>query len=287
MKLKYVLIILITLIVIWPVYWMVQGSFQDHWGVFTIPSAFIPQGLHVRNYIGILGLKQTDQDGVPVKNPFSVLRWCFNTVQVIMAKAAITLIIVAPAGMAFALYKFHGKKVLFWLFLSTIMIPGNSILIGKFIVTRAIGLSDTLLAAIVPVCFNAVGIFLFRTFVEEIPTEILDQARVDGAGELRILGRVIMPLCVPVIGVILLFMTLGTLNNYLWQSIVLQRMEIKTLLVGMVVQMQSLALLFAQDIDPLGLRLAAGTVLLIPSMLLFIFFNKRFIKEINLGALIK
>ena len=88
-------------------------------------------------------------------------------------------------------------------------------------------------------------------------------------------------------GVILLFTTISALNNYLWQSIVLQRIEQKTLLVGMLTQMQNIALLFGEEVDPLGMRMAAGVILLVPTLLIFIFFNKRFIKDLKLGGLTK
>ena len=271
---KYILIILITLIVIWPVFWMIQGSFQDHWGVFTIPSTIFPTGLHIRNYEGVLSSGYT-------------WRWVLNSIVVVSLHAVLSLCIVAPAGMAFALYQFRGKQVIFWAFLSTIMIPANTIIIGKFIMTRTLGLSGTIWAAFIPVLFYSVGIFLFRRFVEEVPREIIDQSRVDGAGEVGILARIIMPLCKPVAGLVLLFVTLGSMSNLLWQSIVLQKIELKTLLVGMVMQMSNLALLFAQDIDPLGLRLAAGCILLVPSLLVFVFAHRIFIKELRLGALIQ
>jgi ABC-type glycerol-3-phosphate transport system permease component len=275
MSVKYLLIILITLIVLWPVYWMVQGSFQDHWGVFSIPSILIPQGLHTRNYEAILSSGYT-------------LRWIWNTTFIVTVKSLLVLGIVASAGMGFALYRFAGKKVIFWMFISTIMIPGNSIIIGKFLVTRSLGLANTLWAGFIPVMFYATGIYLFRTFVEELPSEIIDSARVDGTGEVGILTRIVLPLCRPAAGVIILFTALGSLGNLLWQSIVLQRMELKTLLVGMVTQMQSVKMLFGLiDIDPIGLQLAAGCILFVPNMLLFVFFNKRYIKELRLGALLK
>ena len=271
---KYVLIILIALIVIWPVYWLVQGSFQDHWGVFSIPHTFFPTGLHLRNYKAILSGGYN-------------LKWLSNTLIVVSVQSTLVLLMCASAGMAFALYEFPGKKIVFWAFFSTVMIPGKSILIGKFIVMRALGLGGTIWAAIIPVMFYAMGILLFRTFVEELPPEIVDQARIDGAGETRILTKIIMPLTVPVSGVVVLFTSLGALSNYLWQAIVLQKMELKTLLVGMIVRMNSNRLTWEPLLDPLGMRMAAGCIILIPSLLIFIFCNKLFIREMRLGVLIK
>jgi len=271
---RYALIILITLIAIWPVYWLIMGSFQDFGGVFTFASTIFPSNMHLRNYEGVLSSEYT-------------LRWIWNSARTIVLQCVLTLAIVAPAGMAFGLYEFKFKKVIFWSFIVVIMVPGSAFLIGKLLMARRLGITNTWWAGFVPVLFYPVGIFFFRNFVEDLPQEILDSARIDGAGELRILSRIILPLCKQVVGVVLLFTALAAFNNYLWQSIVLQRIELKTLLVGMVIQMQSIALLFGQDVDPVGLRMAAGVILLIPNLAIFIFFNKKFIKDLKLGGLTK
>ena len=273
-EVKYVLIILVTIIAIWPVYWLILGSFQNFGGVFTFASTLIPKNMHLKNYQGVLSSGYT-------------LRWIWNSARTIVCQCALTLAIVAPAGMAFALYDFKGKQIIFWAFLAMVMLPGSPLLIGKLLMARRLGLTGTWLAGFVPVLFYPVGIFLFRNFVEEIPKSILDSARVDGAGEIRILARIILPLCLPAIGVILLFTALAALNNYLWQSIVLQKMELKTLLVGMVTQINNTNIIYQQDVDPLGLRMAAGCILLVPQLAIFITFNKKLIKDLRLGALTK
>ena len=198
-----------------------------------------------------------------------------------------TLAIVAPAGVAFGLYNFKGKKIIFWSFLAMIMLPGSPLLIGKVLIARKLGIVGTWWAGFIPVLFYPVGIFLFRNFVEEIPKSLLDAARVDGAGELRILLRLILPLCKPAIGVILLFTALSSLNNYMFQSIVLQKMELKTLLVGMITQINSTGILYSDNIDPIGLRMAAGVILLIPQLLIFIVFNKRLVRNLRLGVIME
>lgn len=271
---KYVLIILITLLAIWPVYWLVLGSFQSHYGVFTFSSLLIPRNMHLQNYRDLFAQGYTG-------------RWILNSLFVLVCQCTFTLIIVATAGMGFGLYRFPGKNVIFWGMMAMMMVPGSMFLIGKILVAREIGLTGNLWSAFVPVLFYPMGIYLFRTFVEGIPRDMMDAARIDGAGELMILRKVVLPACVPAVGLILLFTSLTALNNYLWQSIVLQKMELKTLLVGLVVHMQSLALLDNQEADVIGVRLAAGVILMIPSVILFSVFNKHFIKSLKLGVLKK
>lgn len=271
---KYVLIILITLMAIWPVYWLVLGSFQSHGGVFTFSSLLIPKNMHLENYKNLFSHGYTG-------------RWVLNSLFVIGCQCFLTLLIVAPAGMGFGLYKFKGKNVIFWGMMAMMMVPGSMFLIGKLLVARQVGLTGNLWAAFVPILFFPLGIYLFRTFVEGIPQETLDAARIDGAGEWAMLRKIVLPACLPAMGLILLFTALTALNNFLWQGIVLQKMEQKTLLVGLVVHMQSLQALVSEDADAIGIRLAAGVILLIPSAVIFAFFNKRFIKGLKLGALTK
>ena len=271
---KYVLIILITLLAIWPVYWLVLGSFQSHAGTFTFSSLLIPKNMHLQNYRDLFSHGYT-------------FRWILNTLFVLVCQCTFTLIIVATAGMGFGLYRFPGKNVIFWGMMAMMMVPGSMFLIGKILVAREVGLTGNLWGAFVPILFFPMGIYLFRTFVEGISTDMLDAARIDGAGELRILKNIVLPACIPAVGLILLFTSLTALNNYLWQSIILQKMELKTLLVGLVVHMQSLALINNQEADVIGVRLAAGVILMIPSVIIFAAFNKHFIKNIKLGALKK
>ena len=270
---RYALIILLTLIAVWPVYWVIMGSFQDFGGIFTFASTLFPKNMHLNNYKGVLSSEHT-------------LTWVGNSARTVAVQCLLTLAIVTPAGMAFGLYKFPGKKIIFWAFIMVIMVPGASFLIGKLLMAKRLGLTGSWWVGFIPVLFYPVGIFFFRNFVEDLPQEILDSARIDGAGEIRILLRIILPLCKQVMGVILLFTCLASFNNYLWQSIVLQKIELKTLLVGMVIQMRSLGLM-AELVDPIGMRMAAGVILLIPNLTIFIFFNKYFIKDLKLGALTK
>ena len=266
------MVILITGIMVFPVWWMVSGSFQDIEGYFSVPPKLLPTGLHLNNYRLILS------------HPYTI-RWVWNTLLVVGVTCILAIILTTAAGYAFSIYEFIGKKLFFWFFMAALMIPGSAIIIGQFLVLRTLGIYNTLWAAILPFLFHPFGIFFYKNYVDSVPRTIIDSARIDGAGEIRILSRIVSPITVPAIGTLIVFMSFGAMGNYLWQNLVLQSIEIKTLIVGMVIQMKSWELIYSLDLDPLSARMAAGVVLMIPPLLIFIFANKRFIKDLKMGAL--
>ncbi len=272
---KYVLILLITFIVVWPALWMIQGSFQEIEGFYRIPPKVFPSDLTLINYKLMLSNENT-------------MRWVLNTGIVMALTCTLAVFLVSTAGYAFGVYTFRGDKFLFWLFMAALMIPANAVIIGKFLVTRAIGLNNTLWAAVLPVAFSPFSIFFYRNYVRSIPTTLIDSARIDGAGELRILATIMFPLCLPAAGVVILFSSLSAFGNFMWHMIVLQPIELKTLLVGLTIQSRMPDLWYgAYDMDPISLRLAGGVIIMIPSLIIFIIANKKFIRDLKMGAMTK
>jgi len=266
------MVLLITGIMVFPVWWMFSGSFQDIEGYYSVPPKLIPSGLHLNNYRLILS------------HPYT-LRWVWNTLLVVAGTCTLAIITTTFAGYAFSIYNFRGRNFFFWFFMAALMIPGSAIIIGQFLVLRAIGIYNTIWAAILPFLFHPFGIFFYKNYVDSVPRTIIDSARIDGAGEIRILRQIVAGMTVPAIGTLIVFMSFGALGNYLWQNLVLQSIEIKTLLVGMVIQMRSWELIYSLDLDPLSARMAGGVVLMLPALFIFIFANKRFIKDLKMGAL--
>lgn len=251
---------------------MVQGSFQEIEGFYQVPPKLIPSHFTLINFELILSNVYT-------------LRWVLNTAIVMTLTCSLAVFLVSTAGYAFGIYKFKGDKFLFWLFMAALMIPANAVIVGKFLVTRAIGLQNTLWAAVLPVAFSPFSIFFYRNYVRSIPMSLVDSARIDGAGELMILSRIMFPLCLPAAGVIILFSSLSAFGNFLWHMIVLQPIELKTLLIGLTIQTRSPLLWYTYDLDPISARLAAGVIIMIPSLVIFIIANKMFIKDLKVGAM--
>jgi len=270
---KYILLILITIILFFPMYWMFSGSFQNIIGIMKMPPDFIPKNITIENYKFIL-----------TYNP--VLLWLANTILIVGTGTILSLLITAMAGYAFSVFKFTGKKILFWIFISSLMIPYIALFIPKFVLIRFLGLFNTWAGVILPLAFWPFGIMLFYKYANSVPSEILDSARLDGCTELQIIYKIMFPICKPILGALIIFQSLGFMNDFLWQNLILQDKNKQTLIVGLINSVRNVGSdNFAKRLNPIGHSLAIGVILFIPQLLIFISFSRYFIKGIAVGAI--
>jgi multiple sugar transport system permease protein len=181
------------------------------------------------------------------------------------------------AGYAFAKRKFPGRDILFWLMLSTLMIPIHVTVIPLFIVTNQLRLIDTLLAVILPGTANAFGIFLMRQYIQTLPSELEEAGRIDGANELQVFRHVILPLCRPALAALAIFTFVRHWNDFLWPLIALTRPQNYTLTVG-VANLQGE---FATDY---GIIFAGAALAALPMIAFFFAFQKQFLEGVRMGA---
>ena len=187
------------------------------------------------------------------------------------------------AGYAFAKLKFWGREVLFWALMSVIMIPYFITIVPRYQVIVALGWKDTYLALIIPGITGGIGaMFLMRQFLRSLPTELIESARIDGAGEFSSYWRLILPLAKPGLAVLGIFHFMGNWNEFLWPFIVSFSKQMFTLPVG-------LALLTSPkdtgQIAEVGQQLAGASVSAIPMIIVFLVFQQYFLKGITVGAL--
>jgi len=267
---KIFLIIIFILLFI-PVYWMLIGSFQDIYGVSIMPPKMIPNNPNIDNYSYLL------KDNVFV--------WLKNTIIVVVGTVFLSVFLSSSAGYAFSMYKFKGKKLIFILFLSQMMIPRISLLIPLYVIIKNLGISGKISAVILPVAFSPVGIYLAKNYFDTIPKSIIESARIDGASEWRILKSIIIPVSKPIISALALFSSITSLQDYIWQSLVLMKTERQTLLVGLM----KISMLRGGEailgVNPIGRSFATGILLLIPLLVVFLTANKYFVE--NLGGAVK
>lgn len=164
---------------------------------------------------------------------FPVATWFTNSVMVASITTIISVTVNLLAGYAFAKLRFPGRAALFLLILSTMMIPAQAIMIPQFQTVSRFGLVGTFWAVIIPSAATAFGIFLARQFFLAIPDELIDAAKVDGAGPVRIFLRIVLPLCKPLIAVMVLLAFMGQWNDFLWPLITLKDANLYTLPVSM------------------------------------------------------
>lgn len=205
------------------------------------------------------------------------LNWMFNSLLVALTITLWHVLFDSMAGYAFAKRRFPGREVLFWMMLSTLMIPIHVTVIPLFIVTNRLGLIDNLLAVILPGTANAFGIFLMRQYIQTLPTELEEAARIDGASEPQVFWSVILPLSRPGLGALAIFTFVRHWNDFLWPLIALTRPQNYTLTVG-VANLQGE---FATDY---GVIFAGAALAALPMIVFFFVFQRQFLEGVRMGA---
>ena len=286
-----VLALLLALASLLPLYWMITGSFKVQHDSIAYPPDMFPTHPTLQNWHTLLfGTKSLDQFfttdvGVALQNwrelitNGGTLRWLLNSIIVAGSIAFISVITSTLAGYAFGKKEFPGRNVLFWLLLMTMMLPRQLSLIPLFIMMKDFKWFDTYQAMIAPYICYPFGIFLIRQFMQSVPNELLDAAKIDGASELQLFWKVVFPLVKPAVGAVAIFAFMFGWNDYLWQLVVINKDSMVTLPVGV-----SRLVAGWGSVD-IGLGMAGATLAFIPMLIVFLLFQDYFVKGITLGAL--
>jgi multiple sugar transport system permease protein len=233
-----------------PFVWMILSSFKTTQELRREPTRWIPEDPTLQNYRDLF-----DRLDFP--------RYFFNSTFVAIAVTAGNLLFCSMMGYALAKLEFPGKRVLFAVVLATLMIPGVVTLVPLFVLVSNFNLTNTYAGLILPTVVGAFGVFLMRQFMLGIPDELLDAARVDGAGEYRIFLRVVLPLCGPALATLGVLTFLGSWNNFFWPLVVASSEDMYTLPVA-------LALFsIGQQESNVALQMAGATVVVLPVVILF------------------
>jgi multiple sugar transport system permease protein len=247
-----------------PFVWMVFGSLKTYREL--VSSAYIlPEVWTLDNYTEII-------------NRVNFLTALRNSFVVAAAQTVVILLTSTLCGFIFAKYRFWGKEALFAVLLSTMMVPFAVVLVPLYIFISDIGINDSLLAIIVPGLWSTFGIFLMRQFMETIPTELLDAARIDGSSEWRIIGQIVLPLAGAPLGALAVLVFLGSWDNFLWPSIVLNSPEQQTV----PVVLAGLRSLYWTRWE---LWMAGAMLTIVPVMAVYLVASKQFIRGIAMTGI--
>ncbi|PPE80189.1 carbohydrate ABC transporter permease [Kaistia algarum] len=206
------------------------------------------------------------------------LRALGNSVMIGLIYAVLSVLLTSMAGYAFARFEFVGKNVLFGLLVATLTVPYAVVVIPQYIlIARELGLSNTWVALIVPPLFNSLGVLFMRQSFSSLPQELLDAARVDGAGEWRIFFTIAMPLVRPAIAALSIILFLASWNSYLWPLLVGTSPGARTAPVA-------LGSLIGLNVVPWGPLMAGATLMTLPMVVVFIFLQRYFVAGITAGA---
>jgi multiple sugar transport system permease protein len=204
-------------------------------------------------------------------------RYLVNTLAIVVICMG-GLLLMAAAGYGFAKFSFPGRDALFFLVLVTMMIPGQVTMIPSFLILNGMGLTNTLIGIALPMLVSGFSLFLFRQFMTTIPTEVIEAARVDGAGELRIFVRIVLPMSGPILAVQVVLTFIAGWNAFLWPLIIANDERLYTLSVG-------LALLNQQIATNPSLQMAASTLMVVPILLVFVTFQRYIVQGFALSGL--
>jgi multiple sugar transport system permease protein len=245
-------------VMLFPLYCMLVVAFTPRDALFDSGAQLWPDALTTDNFTRLF-------------DRFPVGTWFANSVMVAAVTTAISVTVNLMAGYALAKLRFLGRDAVFVLIISTMMIPAQAIMFPQFRTVIDLGLFGTFWAVILPSAATAFGIFLARQFLLAIPDELLEAATMDGAGQLRIFLRIVLPLCKPLIAVLVLLAFMAQWNDFLWPLIALKDPALYTLPV-------SLRFLQGQYDADYGGLMAAALLTCLPLVVLFLFLQRYFVE---------
>ncbi len=259
--LLYAILILITIVMVIPFLWMLSASIKSDREVFQMnPFVWIPEVPKWDNYIKIW-----------TKIP--MLKFVENTVFLTIVVTFLQLLTSSFAAYSFAKLEFKHKNALFLAYIATIAMPWQVYMVPQFIMMRAMGLNDKLLAMICLQAFSAFGVFMMKQFYEGIPSELCEAARIDGMSEYKIYAKIMLPLSKPALSTLTIFTFVSTWNDYLGPLIYLKTESKKTIQLG-------LKMFIGQYSSEYGLIMAGSVLSLIPVIIVFLCLQKYFVEGV-------
>ena len=253
-----------ALITAFPFFWMLTSSLKPQRESIDFPPTILPEQPTLEWYQALF----TELD-------FG--RYLVNTVIVVLI-GFIGLVFMAMAGYAFAKFDFRGRKWMFFLVLATMMIPIQVTMIPTYLILNGMKLTNTLVGIALPTLVSGFSIFLFRQFMSTIPTEMLEAARLDGAGEWRTFWQIVLPMSKPILAVQIVLTFISGWNSFLWPLIIASDQKLYTLSVGLALLNQQLA------VNP-SLQMAAASVMVIPILVVFVIFQRYVMQGFALSGL--
>jgi multiple sugar transport system permease protein len=220
----WLLLALVAALEVLPIMWMFSTSLRLPADSYELPPDFLPTAWRWENYLDVL-------DSTQIDFPLFFL----NSLKIALIVTGAQLLTCSMAAFAFARLRFRGRDFLFFMFLASMMVPGQVTTIPLFIIVRNVGLIDSHAALILPALTSAFGIFLLRQFFLTLPAELIDAAKIDGAGFFYIYWRIMLPLIGPGLSALGIFTFLGQWNSFYGPLLYLRSWDKLTLPIGLVI----------------------------------------------------
>ena len=254
----YSLLTVLSIVYVFPVFWVVVSSFKDKNELYQWPPTIFPANFTFENFTIAF------QSG-----NFGIYFW--NSTIVTVISTLLLLLINSMAGFALAKFRFRGDTFILIAFISTLMIPLEVIMIPIFKVISKLGLYNSLWGIIIPPAATPTGVFLMRQYLLTVPNDLLEAARIDGAGEWKIYWGIILPIAKPILAVLAIFSFMWRWDDFLWPLIVISDPAKYT------VQLAISNFIGQYDVD-WGSLLAMTVVTMIPVLAVFLAFQKYFVQ---------
>ncbi|SHK24134.1 carbohydrate ABC transporter permease [Paramaledivibacter caminithermalis] len=261
----YVILIIGGIITILPFLWMLSTSFKTAEQVYVMPPKLIPSNIMFKNYIEVLE-----------RIPFTI--YFLNSIFVSITLTILTLITSIFSAFAFSKLRFWGRDTIFSIFLATMMVPGEVLIIPNYVTLSHLGWINTHLALIVPWIVSVFAIFLLRQFFLGIPDELYYAAKVDGCSDFMYIWSIMVPLAKPALITIAMLKMIYSWNEFLWPLIVTNTPKMRTLPVG-------LAVFTTEAGSHYHLLMAAATMIILPMIILYIILQKYIIEGVSRSGL--
>lgn len=260
----WLLLIFTTFIALFPMYWLFANALTPILSNPPLTPVLIP-AFSLSNF-----------DRLVTQNKFYV-QWMINSLVVTLGVTVWHVIFDSLSGYAFAKRNFPLRNVFFWMILSTLMIPPQVTLIPVYLLAQNFEMLDTLWALIVPGTAAVFGIFLMRQYIQTLPRELEEAARMDGCSELEVFWRIILPLCKPALATLAIFTFVRFWNDFLWPVVALNKPQNYTLTVG-IANMQG------EFLTDWGIIFSGAALSAVPMIVFFLAFQNYFLEGVRMGA---
>ena len=259
-----VILLLLTILFVFPFYWILTGAFKSQPHTIVIPPQWWPQEPTMENFSKLL-----------VQNP--AWQWLWNSVFISLATMILVCATSSLAGYVLAKKRFYGQKLLFTIFICAMALPKQVVLVPLVRIINFMGIHDTLAAVILPLVGWPFGVFLMKQFSENIPTELLESAKIDGCGEIRTFWNVAFPIIKPGFAALAIFTFINSWNDYFMQLVMLTSRQILTVSLGVATMQAEMATNY-------GVIMAGAALAAVPIVTVFLIFQKSFTQGITMGA---
>lgn len=254
-----------ALVMLFPFAWMVATSLTADTQLFATPPRLVPDPVDPSAY-------------TRVAEAFPLWRWVANSIGVAVVSTFLQVLTSAMAAYVFARFEFRGQRTLFIVYLATLMIPLQVLIVPLFIEISRLGLQDTYAALLLPLIASPFGVFLLRQFFLTLPTEIEEAARIDGAGHWQVFTRIVLPMSKPALATLTVFAFMAAWNSFLWPLVAINSESLMTLPLG-------LSQLHGRFTTEWNLVMAGSTVSVVPIVALYLFAQKYVIQGVALSGL--